>query len=77
MGKVLDLVRPQLSTSTVEALTYLLREAQEGKITGLAFVAMRPGQALESDATGTALGFPILTRVALKELDDKLTKVAR
>lgn len=52
MGEVLQLIRQTVSHETVAALEALLQEAQAGKITGLAYVAIHQGGDFTADAVG-------------------------
>lgn len=44
----------------LEALSYLLQEAQAGRITGLAYVALKPGLDFTANVVGDARKSPVL-----------------
>ena len=78
MGDVvpLTIVRPRVCHLTVDTLKILLHEAEAGRLSGFAFVAIFSGKAgIQIDATGAAISACSLTRVALKDLDDKLARL--
>jgi hypothetical protein len=77
MAAILKLVLPQVSLTTVEVLTYLLSEAQAGRIVGLAYVAMHNQQNHTADVVGLSCQCPSLTRGVLKQLDDELADLVR
>jgi hypothetical protein len=65
----LTLVPPSSSEETCSELKRLLRDAQAGKIVGLAYVAITP-RAYSVDAVGAARDRPTFTRGAIRALDD-------
>lgn len=73
--KALELVAAEPSRDTVEALEHLLRQAQKGQLTGLAFVALYRGRHVEASATGEVIRNPIFARGMLRVLDDKLVEI--
>lgn len=72
MKAPLRMVHDVYSHETITVLEELLRQAREGQILGLAFVAMRKGRKFVGDAAGEAYKNPILTRGMVAELDDYL-----
>ena len=73
-GKVIPLSNV-LSTDTVDALRYLLREAEAGRITGLAFVAIQIGHDYSTGVIGRARYTPTLTRGMIHVLEDEVRAI--
>lgn len=71
------LVHQDLSHETVQALEHLLREAQRGRIIGVAFVAMTKRREYLADTTGEAFRNPTFARGMLASLDDHLAELVR
>jgi hypothetical protein len=69
------LALPSPSSDTVEVLKYLLREAEAGKITGLAFVAIQHGPDYSTGVIGRARQTPTLTRGMLQVLEDEVRSI--
>lgn len=74
MGEVFQLIDAPISQETISALRFLLHEARGGRISGIAYVAIRRGQDFSADFAGRAEDCPTLTRGALRALDDELSK---
>lgn len=66
------MVRPVVSTDTVNALEILLAEARAGQLIGLAYVGLYPGRAYVADTAGEAQKAPIFTSGLLAILDYQL-----
>ena len=60
------------SMQTVEVLEDLLAEARNGRLIGLAFVAMYQGHEYSVSAAGEALRSPTFSRGTIAALDDYL-----
>lgn len=69
------MVHDVYSHETIEVLEELLRQAKEGQILGIAFVAMRKGRKFVGDAAGEAYRNPVFTRGMIAELNDYLGKL--
>jgi hypothetical protein len=63
------------SKCTVEALKYLLREAEAGRVTGLAFVVLHAGPDFSTGVIGRARHSPTLTRGMIQVLDDEIRAI--
>jgi hypothetical protein len=63
------------SKRLVEALRYLLREAEAGRVTGLAFVALHAGPEFSTGVIGRARHSPTLTRGMVHVLEDEIRKI--
>lgn len=61
MPHTLKLVKPQADAETVKALTALLRDAQEGRVVGLAYVALHKSPNYSGDVVGHARSHPLFT----------------
>lgn len=72
MGEILTLVRETVSSETIYALEYLLQEAREGHVIGIAYVALQPGRRIQVNALGEAAKEATYTRGAIRDLDDQL-----
>ena len=64
--------RRDVSEETVQALSYLLREAKAGHVSGLAFVAFHNGYQFSTGVIGRSRELPTLTRGMVKHLDDEV-----
>ena len=63
-----------MSRDTVEALEDLLRRAQAGELTGIAFAAILKRKRYIVNTAGAAHRFPTFTRGMLRALDDELAR---
>jgi hypothetical protein len=68
----LRLVPPTQDRDTVEALTLLLAQAKEGKIIGLAYIALHHQHGYSADLVGDALKSPLLSRGICRALEDTI-----
>lgn len=69
-------VQDPVCSDTVHALEDALNKAKQGKIRGLAIVAIGPRYAYTADVTGIALDNPTFTRGALFILATRLEQLA-
>lgn len=69
----LEIVSPSPDVDTVETLQGLLQAAQEGRVTGFAYVALHAGRNFTGDAVGTAKDSPYETIGLLRALESKIT----
>lgn len=70
--KPFQLVPNTLSRDTMEALGELCRQAKDGELIGMAYVALYRGRVYTVDAAGEAFRNPTFTRGILRALDDML-----
>lgn len=77
MADVLRLIVPQASAETVAVLSELLHEAREGRIVGIAYVAMHKAYEYSFDIAGETRRVPTFTRGMLRGLDDQLSRLVR
>lgn len=75
VGGIVRLVRPAVSEDTVLAVAYLKQEIDAGRIVGLAWVAIHPGQYYSVDFAGEARKLPTFTRGMVEALSDQLAKL--
>jgi hypothetical protein len=73
MPNCLQLVAPRPDPDTVETLQGLLKQAQDGRLTGLAFVALGDAGVFTGDVLGSAKGSPYQTIGLLRALEIKIT----
>lgn len=73
MRPLLELVGAAPDADTVETLQGLLQAAQEGRVTGFAYVALHVGRDFTGDAVGTAKDAPYETIGLLRALESKIT----
>lgn len=73
MSASLQLVKQQPDKDTVETLQGLLRAAQDGRVSGFAYVALHDGQEFTGDAVGRAKESPFQTIGLLRALEAKIT----
>lgn len=64
-----------VSSDTVDVLRYLLRLAEDGKLTGLAFVAIQHGPDYSTGVIGRARQSPTLTRGMIQVLEDEVRAI--
>lgn len=76
-GKVIRLVTTRVSDDVVQALEELLEQARAGKVTGIAYVAMRTVGDYYVDLAGETRRCPSPTRGMLALLDDELSQIIR
>lgn len=77
-AKIVRLVPHERSNDTIRALEILLADAMDGKLIGLAYVAMyQAPQEYVLDVAGETKRSPIFTRGLLPELDYELGKIIR
>ena len=69
----LHLVRAVSNTDTVDTLQSLLKQAQAGELTGLAFVSLHPAGGFTGDVVGAAKDHPFETIGLLRALEIKIT----
>lgn len=67
---MLKLIKPRVDAETVETLQGLLREAEAGRIVGLAYVALCRQNQYQGDLVGTAKTSPLLARGLCRALED-------
>jgi hypothetical protein len=63
------------SPETVKVLRYLLGEAEAGRVTGLAFVALHQGNDYSTGVIGHSREIPTITRGMVKMLDDEVAEL--
>lgn len=61
----------------INTLQGLLKLAQCGAITGLAYVTLEPGCAFSGDVVGSARQIPLLTMGIVKALENKVAILTR
>lgn len=71
-----QLIQSPISRDTVEACRELLAAAEAGHVIGFAVVALLKRRRFMVDACGEAERDPVLTRGALRDLDDCLRTIA-
>ena len=75
MSAKLSLVRPvppPVDNETIKELEELLAEAKRGNLSGLAYIALRPGTHFTINATGSASAVPAYSLGALHALEAML-----
>lgn len=77
MSNVYHLVRRGPPASLVKCLERLTAQAQAGKLTGIAFIALLEDRAFIADACGECRDRPEETRALVPSLDSKLGRLAR
>lgn len=77
MGHTFRLVEPSVDAETVATLTLLLQAAQEGRIVGLAYVALHNGPDYSGDVVGRARQHPIFTLGIARALEDLVAEHLR
>lgn len=70
----LQAVQNELSHDTIECLEHLLIEAKQGRVIGLAFVAIKPRREGFTHLCGAASRDRVVTRGLVSDLDDDLRK---
>jgi hypothetical protein len=76
MNNVISLVAPAApAADTVASLEYLLAEARAGRLVGLAWIALKAGNAYEVDIADEAALQPEYVRGLARVLDDQLAKL--
>jgi hypothetical protein len=70
---VLVLIKPCVDAETVETLQGLLKEAQAGRIVGMAYVALLRQNQYQGDLVGTAKTTPLLARGLCRALEDAIS----
>lgn len=70
-------LRSPVSADTARAVDYLKQEITAGRIVGLAWVAIHPGQEYTVDFAGEARRVPTFARGTLNDLDDQLAHLVR
>lgn len=68
------LVAVSTDKGTIDALTTLLEDAKAGRIVGLAYIALRPGDGYISDMVGSVTEHRLLARGICRELEDSIAK---
>lgn len=71
------LIRSKISHDTIEALEFLLHEAQRGQVIGLAYGAIMKGRACIVDTAGEAYRNPLFALGVVCLLSDDITIRAR
>lgn len=74
MKKTFSLARDTISHDSVEALEALLEEARQGKLIGLAFVAMYKDRYYVTNTAGEAYRNPVFTCGMLASLNYQLMR---
>lgn len=76
---MLSIVRPQSSQDmdVVETLAFLLQEAKEGRLTGIAYAAMRQDKSFILDAAGESHRNPVRALGEVHMLADELARRLR
>lgn len=64
-----------ISADTIAELEQLLKEAREGQIQGIAYVALQKGSSFSINASGAAQTAPVYTLGAVDILHDYLVKL--
>lgn len=59
MGTVVALVPPAISRETVEMLSRVLADSQEGKTNGAIIISLHPGRHFSIDLAGEVLNDPV------------------
>lgn len=75
--QMLSIVRPQSSQDVVATLVYLLQEATEGRLTGIAYAAVRQDKSFIVDAAGESYRNPVRALGEVHMLADELTRRLR
>lgn len=70
----LRLVTAPADRGTVDALTTLLEDAKAGRITGLAWIALHPGDGYSADMVGAVTEHRLLARGICRALEDTIAK---
>jgi hypothetical protein len=74
---MISIVKPCIDSETVEILSRLLRDAKEGRVLGLAYVALHPANQYSGDLVGIATDSPLLARGLCRALEDTVTQKKR
>jgi hypothetical protein len=73
---VLKLIQPCVDAETVAALQALLKDAQAGRIVGMAYVVLCRRNQYQGDLVGTAKTSPLLARGLCRALEDAISKTS-
>jgi hypothetical protein len=74
---IVELIPDAVSHDTVECLTALLKRAQAGEITGVAFAVILRRRRYIVNTCGAARKYPTFTRGMIHALDDELGAMIR
>lgn len=72
-----SIVQCRSDPEIVKSLETLLALAKEGKIIGLAYVALKPANDYQGDLAGKALTHPVLALGLARALEDQITRLLR
>ena len=75
--KKFSIVQPLADAELVCALTFLLEAAKAGRIIGLAYVALHPGQEFSGEVIGTCRNSPLVARGLCRALEDSVSVLPR
>lgn len=77
MAADLRVVGGTTDADVISALVSLLRDAEAGRINGLAYVALAPGRDLIADIAGQARRDPVRTLGAMRVLELKVVLLVK
>lgn len=73
----LSALKPKSDPEIVRALQLLLAQAEAGQVTGIAYVALRPGHEYSGDIVGYGLHHPLMALGLARALEDKVSTLLR